>query len=55
MNNDLFSELRELNLEGNNIPLWEEINKLGNLPKYDFIMLLSEVDADDDELIIHFF
>ena len=33
MNNDMFSELTELNLEGNNIIWWEEVNKLGNLPK----------------------
>lgn len=39
MNNDLFCELKELNLEGNNILLWEEINKLGNLPNLEILSL----------------
>lgn len=39
MNNDLFCELRELNLERNHIPLWEEINKLGNLPNLEILSL----------------
>ncbi len=33
MNNDMFNYLRVLNLEGNNIEYWEEVNKLGQLPK----------------------
>lgn len=34
MNNDTLSYLRVLNLEGNYIEYWEEVNKLGQLPKY---------------------
>lgn len=33
MDSDVLSELRVLNLEGNQIELWEEVNKLGQLPK----------------------
>lgn len=33
MDGDVFSELKFLNLEGNRIELWEEVNKLGQLPK----------------------
>lgn len=36
MDNDIFSYLRVLNLEGNSIENWEEVNKLGQLPKYLF-------------------
>lgn len=36
MDNDTFSYLRILNLEGNSIENWEEVNKLGQLPKYVF-------------------
>ncbi len=33
MDSDVLNELRVLNLEGNHIELWEEVNKLGQLPK----------------------
>ena len=33
MDNDIFCHLESLNLEGNPIDSWEEINKLGQLPK----------------------
>jgi Leucine-rich repeat (LRR) protein len=36
MDNDIFNNLRVLNLEGNPIEYWEEVNKLGQLPKYIF-------------------
>jgi hypothetical protein len=36
MDNDIFNNLRVLNLEGNPIEHWEEVNKLGQLPKYIF-------------------
>lgn len=32
MNNDVFGDLQVLNLEGNQLESWEEINKLGQLP-----------------------
>ena len=32
MNNDMFCELKILNLEGNSLENWEEVNKLGQLP-----------------------
>lgn len=34
MNNDTFCHLKVLNLEGNAIENWEEVNKLGQLPWY---------------------
>ncbi len=37
MNNDTFNHLRVLNLEGNQIEHWEEVNKLGQLPRYIFL------------------
>ena len=30
----MFSELKVLSLEGNPIESWEEVNKLGQLPRY---------------------
>jgi hypothetical protein len=39
MNNDTFNHLRVLNLEGNQIEHWEEVNKLGQLPRYIFFKL----------------
>jgi hypothetical protein len=40
MNNDTFNHLRVLNLEGNQIEHWEEVNKLGQLPRYIFFKFI---------------
>lgn len=39
MDSDVFNQLRVLNLEGNHIEYWEEVNKLGQLPNLEQLSL----------------